>query len=112
RFDGRATDPVEIATMTECGARHAGDDHAVRDQRCPGHRIAVLGVGRFRAPDLLAGLEVERNHMRVKRGAVEFSVEHRGTTVDDAAAHDSRGVGGYSITDFHICLPASASTAP
>src|SRR5437899_1845092 len=31
--------------------------------------------------------------MRVKRGAVEFAVEHRGAAVDDAAADDARGIG-------------------
>ena len=80
--------------MAELGARHSGDDHAVRHQRRPRHRVAVFGVGRFRAPDLLAGLEVDRNHVRVKRGAVEFAVEHRGAAVDNAAAHNPRGVGG------------------
>ena len=78
--------------MTELGARHPRDHHAVRDERCARHRVAVLRIGRLRAPDLFPGGEVERDHLRIERGTVELAVEQRGAAVDDAAADNPCGL--------------------
>src|SRR5262249_48634550 len=82
----------EIATVPELRAGHPGDHHAVGHERSGGHRVAVLGGGWLRAPHLLACLDVERDHVRVEGGAVEFAVEQRTTAVDDTAADDPGGV--------------------
>ena len=79
--------------MAEFRAGHAGDDHAVGDQRRDGHRVAVLRFGGLGAPELLAGLGIERDHVGVERGAEELAVEDRRAAIDDAATHDARGLG-------------------
>ena len=67
---------------------------AVGDQRRHRHRIAFLDVGGLLAPQLLAGLGVERDHVGVERGAEDLAVEQRGAAIDDAAADDARRLGG------------------
>src|SRR5262245_25229366 len=103
RLAGLRIEALEIAAYAVFGARDAGDHHAVRDQRCDRHRVAVLGVLGFGAPDLLAGLLVERDHIGVERGAVELAVEQRTATIDDAAADDPcrlRRIFDHGLPDF------------
>src|SRR5215472_1964475 len=83
----------DVAAAAVFGAGHAGDQHAVGDQRCAGHGDAVLGFARFDAPDLLAGLHVEGDDARIERGAEDFALVDRGAAVDDAAADHARRVG-------------------
>ena len=46
---------------------HPDDDLAFHDERSLGHEVAVRVVHDLRLPDLLAGLRVERDEMRVQR---------------------------------------------
>ena len=65
---------------------------------------SFFGSLTFGAPDFLAGLDVERDHVGVERRAVELAVEQRGAAVDDAATNDLVVSGAYSITFFQICF--------
>ena len=81
---------VDEVAGAEFGAGNAGDHHAVGDQRRDRHRIAGLEVDRVLAPQLLAGLGVERDDIGIERGAEDLAVIDRGAAVDDAAADDAR----------------------
>src|ERR1051325_1996021 len=65
---GRGIPAVEETARPEFGPGAAGDQHPVRDQRRDGERVAFLPLGHFLFPQLLAGLLVERHHVRVERG--------------------------------------------
>ena len=81
---------VDEEAGAELGAGNAGDDHAVGDERRPRHRVPVLELDRVLAPQLLAGLGVERDDVGVERGAEDLAVIDGGAAVDDAAADDAR----------------------
>ena len=102
---------IDEAAYAVLGARDAGDDDAVGNQRRDRHRIAFLDVGGLLAPEFLAGLGIERDYVGVQRGAEQLSIEQRGAAVDDAAASNTRRLAGYSTLVFQICLPVLASTA-
>ena len=72
---GRRIPAVDEAARAELGAGDAGDHDAVGDQRRHRHRVAFLEVGGLLAPELLAGLGVERDHIGVERGAEQLAVE-------------------------------------
>ena len=81
---------VDEAAGAELRAGDAGQDDAVGDERRHRHRIALFDIGGLLAPDFLAGLGVERDHIGVERGAENLAFVDRGAAIDDAAAHDSR----------------------
>ena len=81
---------VDEVAGAEFGAGNAGDHHAVGDERRHRHRIAGLEVDRVLAPQLLAGLGIERDDVGVERGAEQLAVIDRGAAVDDSAADDAR----------------------
>ena len=56
------------------GAGDAGDDHAVGDQRRYRHRVSVLELDGVLAPQLLTGLDVERDDIGVERRAEDLAV--------------------------------------
>ena len=89
-FAGFRVPAVDETANAELRARDAGDQHVVGDQRRDRHGITFLPLGRLLVPDLLAGLHVERDDMRVERGAVELAVENRGALVGNTATHDAR----------------------
>src|SRR6185503_800878 len=60
-------------------AGNAGKNDTIGDQRCQGLRISVIPVYDLRLPHLLAGLRIERDHMRVERGAEHLSLIERAT---------------------------------
>ena len=82
--------PVDEVAGAELGAGNAGDQHAVGDQGRHRHRISGFEVDRVLAPQLLAGLGIERDHVGVERGAKDLAVIQRAAAVDDAAADDAR----------------------
>ena len=82
---------VDEAAHAELGAGDAGDQHAVGDLRRAGHREAFLPLDDLLLPDLLAGLLVERDDVRVERAAEYLAVVDRRALVRDAAAHHARG---------------------
>ena len=90
RFTGLRIEPFEIAADAVFRARNARNDDAVRHQRRDRHGVAVLRIRRLRAPDLLAGLGIERDHIGVEGCAIELAVEQRRAAIDDAAANDAR----------------------
>ncbi|MGY4225829.1 hypothetical protein ACVMIH_003190 [Bradyrhizobium sp. USDA 4503] len=92
---------VDEAAGAELGARDAGDHDAVGDQRGHRHRVAFLDIRGLLAPQLLAGLGIERDHIGVERGAEHLAIEQRRAAVDDAAADDARCFGGI----FDLGLP-------
>jgi hypothetical protein len=81
---------VDETANAELRAGDAGDQHVVGDQWRDRHGITFLPLRRFLVPDLVAGLDVERDDMGIERGAVEPAVEDRGALVGDTAAHDAR----------------------
>ena len=81
---------VDEVARAEFGAGDAGDHYAVGDERSNRHRISGLEVDRVLAPQLLAGLGVERDHIGVERGAEDLTVIDRCAAIDDAAADDTR----------------------
>ena len=85
---GRRIPSIDEAAGAEFGAGDAGQHHAVGDQRRHRHRVAFLDVGRLLAPELLAGLGVERNDMGIERGAEQLAIMDRDAAIDDAAAND------------------------
>ena len=81
---------VDEVAGAELGAGNTGDHHTVGDQRRDRHRIAGLEIDGILAPQLLAGLRIERDDIGVERGAEDLAVVDRGAAIDDAAAHDAR----------------------
>src|SRR5262249_57897710 len=78
---------VEKAARGAVAARDASDENPVRDQRGDDPGIAFLEVREFLLPDLLSGLHVERDDVRVDLLAKQLAVVDGG-----AAAHDDAGV--------------------
>jgi hypothetical protein len=81
------------AAMAEFGPGHTHDDDAVHDQRCPGHRVTIgrgRRLGRFRLPDFLAGLGVERDEPVIHERADDHALVDRRAAIDDAAADDAQ----------------------
>ena len=74
------------------GTGDPGNDDAVGDQRCPGHRIAVPEIDRLLPPNLLAGRSVERDDIGVEGAAKDLAVVERDAAVVEAAADDARGL--------------------
>src|SRR5262249_18614361 len=58
---GRRVPAVEEAAGGAVAAGHAGDQHAVGDERRDDAGVAFLVVGELLLPELLAGLHVERD---------------------------------------------------
>ena len=88
--------------MAELGTGHAHDDHAIDDQRCAGHRVAVLGdrgLGRIRHPDLFAGLGVQRNEPVVHERTNDHAFVDRGAAIDDAAADNAQALRRIVVND-------------
>src|SRR5262245_53590160 len=83
---------VEVAARTELRPGDAGDYDAVRHERRDRHRIALLVVVGPGLPQLLAGLRVEREDMRVERRTDELALVDRRAAAHLAAADVARDV--------------------
>ena len=78
---------IEEAAGGVIAARHAGDQHAVGDERRARRGVAFREVGKLLLPYLCAGFHVERNDVRVERHTKELAVvDGRRAAVDRAAA--------------------------
>ena len=84
---------VDEAAHAELGAGIADDQHAVGDERRERQGYAVLPFRHLGLPQFLAGLGVEREHVRIERRAIDAPVVERGALVGDAAAHDAGRIG-------------------
>src|SRR5262245_46898849 len=84
---------VDEAAHAELSAGNAGYQHSVGNLRGQGQRETFLPLGRFRFPDLLPRLGVERDDMSIERGAEELAIVDRRALVGDTAAHDARCLG-------------------
>src|SRR5437773_1025663 len=78
---------VKEATCGAVSARHPGDQYAIDDDRGNHPDVAFLEIGEFFLPDFLAGLHVERHHMRIHRLAEQLAVVDR-----RRSSHDRAGV--------------------
>jgi hypothetical protein len=65
---------VQKSARRELATRHAGDQHAVRDDRRARRGIALFVVGELLLPHLFARLHVERDDVVVERDAIELAV--------------------------------------
>src|SRR5207237_4126748 len=87
---GLGVPAVEEPTGGAIAARHPRDHDAVRHQRRDDAGVALLVVGELLLPELLAGLHVERDDMRVDRLAEELAVvDGRAAARDDAGRADA-----------------------
>ena len=81
----------EPAADAELAAGDAGDRHVLHDQRRPGDRLALVGIGDLPLPDDLAGLLVRRDQAAVQRVGDHEIAPQRDAAVVDAAARDGAG---------------------
>ena len=88
-FAGVRVPAIEKAANAVLRARDSGDEHAIGDLRRHGLRIAFFPLGRFLPPDLLAGFLIQRDHVRIERGAEHLAFVKRHAFVRHAAAHDA-----------------------
>ena len=69
---------------------HAGNQHAVGNDRPTRSVVAICGVGEFLVPELFAGLHVECEHVVVNRHAKEFAVIDRRRASVESGTLDPR----------------------
>src|SRR5207302_2272737 len=82
---------LDEAARGAVSAPHSRDQHAVRDDRSDDSLVAFLPLGILLLPDLLAGLHVEREHMRVDRLTKELAlVDRRRAAHQRAAGRDAQ----------------------